>query len=97
MTGVLAYLLPHWRHLQLLFSLPLVVLVAAYWYIPESARWLLARGRRDEAELIIRNIAAVNGRQLPASFRLVPPEQPVKKSELSLETVSRLVLQTINW
>ena len=31
MTGVLAYLLPHWRHLQLLFSLPLVVLVAAYW------------------------------------------------------------------
>ena len=38
MTGVFAYALPHWRQLQLLFSLPLIVLIGAYWYIPESSR-----------------------------------------------------------
>ena len=73
MTAVLAYLIPDWRHLQLLFSLPLIVLVAAYPLIPESARWLLANNRREEAEELIRMIAQVNGKHLPASFRLTPP------------------------
>jgi len=73
MTAVFAYLLPNWRHLQLLFSLPLIVLVFAYWYLPESSRWLLANGRQEEAEQIIRQIAEYNGKTLPSSFRLIPP------------------------
>eukprot|EP00090_Calanus_glacialis_P000129 TRINITY_DN10082_c0_g1_i1.p1 TRINITY_DN10082_c0_g1~~TRINITY_DN10082_c0_g1_i1.p1 ORF type:complete len:591 (-),score=101.96 TRINITY_DN10082_c0_g1_i1:22-1794(-) len=73
MTAVFAYLIPHWRHLQLLFSAPLIVLVGGFWYLPESARWLLANGRVEEAEKIVREIARVNGRDLPASFRLKPP------------------------
>merc|ERR1719184_489952 len=73
MTAVFAYFLPHWRHLQLLFSVPLIVLVGAFWYLPESPRWLLANGRAEEAENIVREIARVNGRELPASFRLTPP------------------------
>jgi len=73
MTAVFAYCLPHWRHLQLLFSVPLIVLVGAFWYLPESARWLLANGRVEEAEKIVREIALVNGKDLPASFRLKPP------------------------
>ena len=73
MTAVFAYLLPHWRHLQLLFSLPLVLLISAHWYLPESSRWLLANGRREEAEEIIRQIAEYNGRTLPRTFRLIPP------------------------
>lgn len=81
MTGVFAYALPHWRHLQLLFSLPLIVLIGAYWYIPESSRWLLANGRRVEAEEIIRHIASVNGKTLPQTFRLAPPKETAKRTE----------------
>jgi len=73
MTAVFAYFLPHWRHLQLLFSVPLIVLVGAFWYLPESPRWLLTNGRVEEAEKIVRDIARVNGRVLPASFKLTPP------------------------
>merc|ERR1719347_697357 len=73
MTAVFAYFLPHWRHLQLLFSVPLIVLVGAFWYLPESPRWLLTNGRVEEAEKIVRHIARVNGRVLPASFKLTPP------------------------
>lgn len=92
MTAVFSYFLPHWRHLQLLFSVPLIVLVGAFWYLPESPRWLLTNGRVEEAEKIVRDIARwefwhcikqiysniiddcrVNGRVLPASFKLTPP------------------------
>merc|ERR1719184_630868 len=76
MTAVFAYFLPHWRHLQLLFSVPLIVLAGAFWYLPESPRWLLTNGRVEEAEKIVRDIARVNGRVLPASFKLTPPAAP---------------------
>jgi len=77
MTAVIAYLVPNWRHLQIIYSLPLVVLIGAYWLIPESARWLLANGRGSEAEEIIRHIAQVNGKHLPESFSLTPPKPSV--------------------
>ena len=83
MTAVLAYILPHWRHLQLLFSLPLVVLLPAYWFLPESSRWLLANGRQEEAEQIIRQIAEYNGKTLPATFRLIPPKRNVPAGKSS--------------
>ena len=55
----------NWRHhaaligivLQLIFSVPLVLLYSAYWVFPESSRWLLANGRVEEAEDIVREIA----------------------------------------
>ncbi|CAB0017898.1 unnamed protein product, partial [Nesidiocoris tenuis] len=36
--------------------------------LPESPRWLLARGRFDEAEKILKTMARVNGRSLPPDF-----------------------------
>ena len=84
MTAVFAYLLPHWRHLQLLFSLPLIVLLPAYWFLPESSRWLLANGRREEAEEIIKRIAKYNGRTLPPSWQLRPPPPSVSQGRSSL-------------
>ena len=38
MTAVIAYCVPHWRHMQLIFSLPLVLLFGALWVFPESSR-----------------------------------------------------------
>ena len=42
---------------QLIFSVPLMLLYSAYWVFPESSRWLLANGRVEEAEDIVREIA----------------------------------------
>ena len=51
---------------QLIFSVPLVLLYSAYWVFPESSRWLLANGRVEEAEDIVREIARwVGSRFLP--------------------------------
>lgn len=37
--------------------------------MPESPRWLLAKGKFEEALKILEVMARVNGKQLPESFR----------------------------
>ena len=34
----IAYLIPDWHQMQLVFSLPLLLLLATYWILPESPR-----------------------------------------------------------
>ena len=50
------FLLPHLPPKEQNFSAS-VFLYAAYWVFPESSRWLLANGRVEEAEDIVREIA----------------------------------------
>ncbi|XP_041817776.1 solute carrier family 22 member 13-like [Chelmon rostratus] len=58
-----AYLIPNWRILQLVLFSPLLLIVGAlYWFLPESARWLLTQGRKEEAQTVLRRAARVNGR-----------------------------------
>ncbi|KAF4518981.1 hypothetical protein B566_EDAN007769 [Ephemera danica] len=69
----LAYLLWDWRIFSIISSLPMAIGLLAPWLIPESGRWLLAKGRVSEAETILRKCAAVNKRpvdeQVFAEFR----------------------------
>lgn len=37
-------------------------------YLPESARWLLAKGRKEEAQKELLRAARVNGRKVPDNF-----------------------------
>ena len=60
-----ALLVRDWRGLQLLAHLPLLLLLGLGWAVPESVRWLVARGRAQEARDIVRSAAAENRRQLP--------------------------------
>ena len=70
----IAYLIPNWHHMELVFSLPLIGLYATYWILPESPRWLLSQGRTEEAEKVVRKIAKYNGKPLPKSFKMIPPD-----------------------
>ena len=62
------------------FSLPLVALYITYWVLPESPRWLLSQGRTEKAEEIVKKIAKYNGKPLPKSFKLIPPDNVGAKS-----------------
>ncbi|XP_068200013.1 solute carrier family 22 member 13-like isoform X2 [Antennarius striatus] len=65
LSGV-AYLIRNWRSLQIVLFSPLVLVVGIfYWLLPESARWLLTQGRKEEAIKEIRRAAKVNGRKVP--------------------------------
>uniref|UniRef100_UPI0037E7AD21 solute carrier family 22 member 13-like n=1 Tax=Semicossyphus pulcher TaxID=241346 RepID=UPI0037E7AD21 len=65
LSGV-AYLIRNWRILQMvLFSPLLLVLGFLYWFLPESARWLLSQGKKEEAQKVLERAARVNKMKVP--------------------------------
>lgn len=56
----LAYAIPEWRKLSLVCVLPEVVLLSAWWIVPESPRWLLAKNRSFEIKDFLRYTAQIN-------------------------------------
>uniref|UniRef100_A0A3Q2G0F1 Solute carrier family 22 member 13b n=1 Tax=Cyprinodon variegatus TaxID=28743 RepID=A0A3Q2G0F1_CYPVA len=65
LSGV-AFFIRNWRILQMVLFSPLfVVLGIFYWILPESARWLITQGRKEEAIKAIRRAAKVNKRNAP--------------------------------
>ncbi|XP_047445029.1 solute carrier family 22 member 13 isoform X2 [Mugil cephalus] len=62
------YYVRDWRMAQLMTAVPLAVVAVYIWFIPESARWLLDRGRIEEAKKLITKVAAINKRTVPDSL-----------------------------
>lgn len=54
---IIAYFVREWRQLQLVTSVPWIIVIAYYWLIPESPRWLITVGRKREAIAILTHIA----------------------------------------
>lgn len=65
LVGAFAYFIKDWRYLQIALTLPGVLFMVYYWFIPESARWLLSKKRKDEAVLIIEKAAKENNVTIP--------------------------------
>ncbi|KAK6327691.1 hypothetical protein J4Q44_G00033370 [Coregonus suidteri] len=66
----LAYLIRDWRKLQLAISVPGFLFIFYIWVLPQSARWLLANDRREEAIVLLRKAATVNGRVFPPTVQV---------------------------
>lgn len=49
-----------WRWMLGSSVIPCVVILVGRWSIPESPRWLLSKGRREEAEEIVRGVFGAN-------------------------------------
>ncbi|XP_037703313.1 solute carrier family 22 member 13 isoform X2 [Choloepus didactylus] len=72
----LAYGVPNWRLFQIAGTAPVLLLFFYFWALPESARWLLTRGRVEEAKQVIQKAASVNRRKVSPELlsQLVPEE-----------------------
>ncbi|XP_028688683.2 solute carrier family 22 member 6 isoform X5 [Macaca mulatta] len=79
LAGV-AYAVPHWRHLQLLISVPFFAFFIYSWFFIESARWHSSSGRLDLTLRALQRVARINGKR----------EEGAK---LSMEQVLRASLQ----
>ncbi|XP_037694603.1 solute carrier family 22 member 20 [Choloepus didactylus] len=62
LAGV-AYLVRPWRWLQFAVSAPFLIFFLYSWWLPESSRWLLLRGKSQLAMQNLRKVAALNGRK----------------------------------
>ncbi|KAK7881816.1 hypothetical protein WMY93_030225 [Mugilogobius chulae] len=82
----LAYLIRNWRILQLVLFVPLLPVCGLfYWILPESARWLITQGKKEQAISEIRKAAKVNKRKVPEELlEKLNAEAPEKKNMLDL-------------
>uniref|UniRef100_A0AAY4BVX3 Solute carrier family 22 member 6 n=1 Tax=Denticeps clupeoides TaxID=299321 RepID=A0AAY4BVX3_9TELE len=62
LLAAFAYLVTDWRMLILTVTSPLVLAVITWWWLPESARWLLANGKIEQAHKSLSKCATVNRR-----------------------------------
>lgn len=57
-----------WKVLSLATSVPLALVLLAFFILPESPRWLLSKGRVDDAINKVKTIARVNKKEVPVKL-----------------------------
>jgi len=84
---LVSWIFPRWQHLEVAISLPVLLLVALL-LIPglttESPRWLLARGRVEEAAEILDKASSTNGRKGASKVALKQPASSKSGNVLDL-------------
>ncbi|XP_023218037.1 organic cation transporter protein-like [Centruroides sculpturatus] len=60
----IAWWLRDWFYIQMAITIPCFVLVASWWFISESPRWLLTNNRFDKAEKVVTTAAKKNNKNL---------------------------------
>ncbi|XP_074486060.1 solute carrier family 22 member 7-like [Sebastes fasciatus] len=58
-----AYFVTDWRYLTAAGTAPLLLAMISWWWIPESARWLINNGKVNSAHFYLSKCAKVNGRE----------------------------------
>ncbi|XP_069357934.1 organic cation transporter protein-like isoform X1 [Maniola hyperantus] len=61
-VSLLSMIMPNWRDVQLSLSVPGCFLIALWFVLPESPRWLLSVGRTQEAKVILEKAAKFNNK-----------------------------------
>uniref|UniRef100_A0A3Q0RSK9 Solute carrier family 22 member 7a n=1 Tax=Amphilophus citrinellus TaxID=61819 RepID=A0A3Q0RSK9_AMPCI len=62
LLALLAYFIRDWRHLTFGVTVPCIAAIISWWWLPESARWLLANGRVEDAKKYLVQCAKINGK-----------------------------------
>ncbi|XP_064411384.1 solute carrier family 22 member 7-like [Latimeria chalumnae] len=105
--ALLAYLIRDWRQLLLVATSPCVIGIILYWWIPESARWLLATGKTEKAHRYLSRCAKINRREKftikPISLRQIVKEEDTDRNYSSLDLMrtpqirKRSIILGITW
>ncbi|XP_040891092.1 solute carrier family 22 member 7-like [Toxotes jaculatrix] len=60
---VVAYFVNDWRYLTATATAPLFLAMICWWWLPESARWLISNGKLNHAHFYLTKCAKVNHRE----------------------------------
>ncbi|XP_069101860.1 organic cation transporter protein-like [Argopecten irradians] len=90
LLALLAYLIRDWKYLNLVVSIPPVLFLSYIWIMPESVRWLIIKGRTDEAMDIIERAARVNKVHIPSTILQKGREEQTTPADSSCFPVFKL-------
>ncbi|XP_075971305.1 carcinine transporter-like [Anticarsia gemmatalis] len=79
----------HWRTICMVTSLPLILGVLAKFFLPESAMWLLSKGRVDDAVNKVLNISRINKKEVPAKM--------IEKFKISMASSAKKEEENMSW
>ncbi|XP_061714546.1 organic cation transporter protein-like isoform X2 [Cydia pomonella] len=63
-AGLLAWAFNDWRDLTRVLYTPMLIMSFSLWFVPESVRWYMSKGRYQESETVLKTAARINGKQL---------------------------------
>ncbi|XP_043990160.1 solute carrier family 22 member 13-like [Gambusia affinis] len=90
----LVYFIRDWRKAQYVVAGAEAVVFLYIWCIPESARWLLGRGRPKEAKELIRKAAAINKKEIPENLLdQVSEEKKVESGGIKMIFTSAVLIK----
>ncbi|PSN36798.1 hypothetical protein C0J52_19390 [Blattella germanica] len=98
LLGGVAWWLQNWRHILRVLYVPALLCLSYYWLLPESVRWLLAKGKTEQAKAIINRVAKTNGVNLSEQIlsKLEVTGVSEDKSEKSNKTVGEVFKQVLH-
>ncbi|XP_028161575.1 organic cation transporter protein-like [Ostrinia furnacalis] len=109
--GATAMGIDNWRYLLMVLNIPIFLVLSYYWLLPESVRWLLSKGKFEEARVVLEKVARVNRKQISEKSMaalMSPPSPPpttgsvqendsLLKSIMKSKILLRRVLTTPIW
>ncbi|CAH2084362.1 unnamed protein product [Euphydryas editha] len=63
-VGGVAWLIEPWRYMIMALHIPCFLIITYYWFLSESVRWLLSKGKSNEAQTVLETVARVNKTQI---------------------------------
>lgn len=85
--GGVAWLVQPWRYMILILHVPCFLIIAYYWILNESVRWLLSQQKFDEAKIVLEKVAQRNGTQISEKSMNALLTPPPKVERVSLAFV----------
>lgn len=79
LLGGFGYLLRDWRQLMFTLSLPMFLFLPVLWFLDESPRWLIVRGRHQHALRVLQKAGRWNKVAMPAEEELYVIMENIQK------------------
>ena len=93
--GLIAYFVREWKYIFILTTAPYSLNVFLYYFIPESAKWLLVNGQKERADKIFENIAKWNKKKIAENISVYVAAKRQKPKPWSLFKIKKTAISTL--
>ncbi|KAK7084720.1 hypothetical protein SK128_001006 [Halocaridina rubra] len=88
LLGLISWWIREWRMIQLIISAPVSCFIFYWFFIPESPRWLQARGKHHKALVVMEKIAKTNKKTIPREMLMQQVhEQSRERNDIDSDVV----------